>query len=109
MVFGRRSGPVESRVQGIDAATGELVARRKPPSFESSAVVLPAGQTTSTVTCGSLVKRAPPLIDTPTGPAGGTGAVSAGAGLGGAPEPGDVLGGAPGFGAGFTSLVMNSA
>src|SRR5258706_16256903 len=72
MVFGRRSGPEESSVQGICCATGNDWALPKPPSFETSASDANDGQTAKTVTFGSFVNCAPSLIETPSClPAGG--------------------------------------
>src|SRR3954454_6848841 len=72
-VFGRRSGPLESRVQSTLVATGNVAGAKKPPSLDTRSAVAVAGGFTSSFTCGSFVNWAPELIETPSSEAAPTG------------------------------------
>src|SRR4051794_20913010 len=73
MVFGSRSGPDERSVQFSVPDTGNTAVpptAPNPPSLDTSADCANVGHTMETWTWGSLVAIAPPLIDTPSSPAG---------------------------------------
>jgi hypothetical protein len=88
-MVGRREPEVPRNVHGICAEIGKLPApavAENPPSLPTSTLVVPAGQTTSSVTDGESVAYAASSIETPTGPGGGAGAPVVGAPT----EPDDV-------------------